>query len=457
MTSTAASPSSWLSWQDEAKLRLRQALWTELSRPAQRPPEGAGWTWYLRGGRGSGKTRAASEALSTLIREACDRGEGGELGDWAIIAPTFGDGRDTCVEGPSGLRLTLPGYTDGSWRKAWNRSQGQLRLANGSTLFIDGANDGALRIQGKNLRAAWCEEVGLWYHWEKAWDESVAFAVRMDPACLIATGTPKAGHGLVKRLLHGDPAHHIPPADLCAVMRTTDNLDNLSPVAAARLLARYGGSTLGRQELEGELLTEVEGALWTQGIIDKGRLAQAAQMGRVVVGVDPAGSEQTETGIVVAGLARGACACGVHDETAHVYVLDDASLGGSPDQWGQAVVSAFDRTSADRVVAERNYGADMVGHVLKTVRSNIPFTYVVASRGKAVRAEPIVALYEQGRVHHVGTFGDLESEMTTWRPGRDSWSPNRVDALVWAISELTQRPSGRASWSSESGMLPDVG
>ena len=455
MTSTDLFASSWQRWPAAAKLKLRQALWAELCRPAQQAPEGTGWTWYLRGGRGSGKTRAASEALASLIREAVERDDPSEAGDWAVVAPTFGDGRDTCVEGPSGLRLTLAGYTKGPWQKAWSRSYGQLLIANGSTLFIDGANDGAERIQGKNLRAVWCDEIGLWTHWQKAWDESILFAVRKDPGVKIVDGTPKAGHGLVKRLMYGDPKSKIPPAEYQSHMKTSDNIDNLSPIMVEQLLSRYGGTTLGRQELEGELLTEVEGALWTQRLIDTYRLSAAGPMIRVVVGVDPAGSESTETGIVSAGLARGVCACGVHDQVPHVYVLADDSLGGSPDQWGTAAVMAFDDAKADRIVGERNYGGDMVGHVIKTVRPGVAFGYVTAARGKDVRAEPVVALYEQGRVHHVGTFGDLESELTTWRPKVDSWSPNRLDALVWAVTELTQRPSGRASWAQDTGRLPD--
>jgi len=353
------------------------------------------------------------------------------------------------------LQLTLVGYTEGPWRKAWNRSQGQLRIANGSTLFIDGANDGAYRIQGKNLRGVWLDECGLWTQWERAYDESVMFAVRLEPAVKIASFTPKAGHGLVKRLLLGDPEKGIPPADHRSHMRTKDNLANLSEAMVKALYARYQGTTLGRQELEGELLSEVEGALWTQRLIDAYRLAAAGSMSRVVVAVDPPGSEQTEAGIVAAGLARGGCACGVRDEVAHVYVLSDASMAGTPDQWGTAAVRAYDDVSADRIVAERNFGADMVGHVVRTVRPGVPFSYVVASRGKDIRAEPVVALYEQGRVHHVGTFGDLESELVTWRPKQDSWSPNRLDALVHAVRELTLRPSGRANLGSAEGRLPD--
>jgi len=441
MTSTATSELSWEKWPVEAKLKLRRALWAELARSEQQLPEGKAWSWYVQGGRGSGKTRTGSEALAELIIRTIEAGDGDEDGDWAVVAPTFGDARDICIEGPSGIRGPLSGWTDGPWQKAWNRSQGQLRLANGATLFADGADDGALRVQGKNLRGAWADEAGLWKRWEQAWDESLAFAVRLDPACIIITGTPKAGHGLVKRLIFGDPALGIAPVDHRSNMRTLDNIDNLSEVMVDRLMERYQNTTLGRQELEGEYLEQVEGALWTAGLIAANRLMEAGPTTRVVVGVDPPGGA-TEAGIVAAGVTTN-CACGV--KGAHAYVLSDYSRSGSPDQWGQAAVALFDDSEADRIVGEVNYGGDMVEKIVRSVRSGVPYKSVRATRGKAVRAEPIVALYEQGKVHHIGTFGDLESEMTTWVPDQSNWSPNRIDALVWALTELGLQKSVQAT------------
>lgn len=436
MTSTAESVSSWQKWAPEAKQKLASALWRQLRRTEQTPPDGDSWTWYVRGGRGSGKTRTGAEAFAERIIQTIEAGEGDELGDWAVVAPTFGDARDVCVEGPSGLRSALAGYTHGDWNKAWNRSQGQLRLANGATVFADGADDGALRVQGKNLRGAWADEVGLWKKWEQAWDESLSFAVRLEPGIIIATGTPKMGHGLVKRLLFGEEDTNIPPADYLTHMRMVDNIDNLSPALVNKLVARYEGTTLGRQELEGEYLENVEGALWTADLIGMHRKPEAGPMHRIVVGVDPPGGA-TEAGIVVAG-ATNDCICG--GQGTHAYVLADYSGKGSPDQWGNQAVAAFDEFEADRIIGEVNYGGDMVEKIVRSVRSGVPFKPVRATRGKAVRAEPVLALYEQGRVHHVGTFGDLESEMTTWvPPGQDNasgWSPNRLDALVWAIAEL---------------------
>lgn len=392
--------------------------------------------WYCRGGRGSGKTRTGSEGLAELIIDTIIAGEDGEAGDWAIVAPTFGDARDVCVEGPSGIRHALAGWTDGDWQKAWNRSQGQLRLCNGATLFVDGADDGALRIQGKNLRGLWADEAGLWKQWEQAWDESIAFAVRLDPGSIIVTGTPKAGHGLVKRLVGGDPQKGIPAADYQTHMRMTDNLDNLSTMVVERLLTRYGGTTLGRQELEGELIDEVEGALWSAALIDGNRIHKTPVLQRVAVGVDPSGG-RTETGIVAAGLVARDCTCSGDAPYPHVVILGDfTDTTGSPASWGRAVVNAYESVGADRVFGEQNFGGAMVEHTIRTVAPDISYKHVTASRGKAVRAEPIVSLYEQGRVHHQGTFADLESEMVTWEPEESAWSPNRLDALVWAVTGL---------------------
>lgn len=407
-----------------ARVKLRREAWAALARPAQRLPGGVWSVCYISGGRGSGKTRAGAEGLADLII-----GSGDGEGDWAVIAPTFADARDTCVEGPSGLERTLAGFIE-----RWNRSQGQLRLKNGATIFCDGADDGAKRTQGKNLRGAWCDEIGLWRTPKQetaqlggvdrvlAWDESLLPAVRLDPARIICTGTPKGRRGpLVKRLL--DDAS-VP----VATMSMRDNVANLSPEAVAALESLYAGTSLGRQELEGEYVEDIEGALWTYGMID---YRGPGEMNRVVVAVDPPGG-QTEAGIVAAGRTN-RCICG--DLGDHAYVLEDASRHGSPDQWGSRAVQLFDEVEADRIVGEVNYGGDMVEKVVRSVRSGIPFSPVRATRGKMIRAEPIAALYEQGRVHHVRAFPELEIEMTTYTP-ETGWSPNRLDALVWAITEL---------------------
>jgi len=296
---------------------------------------------------------------------------------------------------------------------------GEIRLINGERIHIDGGDDGALRIQGKNLRGAWCDEVGLWKDWERAWNESLAFAVRLPPSRIVVTGTPKGRAGIPKLLLD-DPAVRV------SQMRTSDNAENLSPEIVQLLEEKYGGTRLGRQELEGELLDDVEGALWSYAMIESARLQEAPDLQRIVVAIDPAVTATgDETGIVVAGI----------DDKGHGYILDDLTMSGSPNAWAAKAVAAYHAYRADRIVAERNNGGDMVSHTIHTVDDGVSVRLVWASKGKHTRAEPVAALYEQGRIHHVGAFADLEQQLTGWTPDHAD-SPDRLDALVWALTDL---------------------
>lgn len=236
-----------LAWPVNDKIRLlgklRSELWMGQAREEQKPPPGEWITWYLMGGRGSGKSRTGAETFCSWIAD-------NPPGEWAIIAPTFADARDTCVESEeSGILVIL-----GPAVKNWNRSLGELLLLDGSKIYLDGADDGALRIQGKNLRGAWCDEVGLWKQWDKAWNESIAFAVRHEPGKIVATGTPKMGHGLVKLLVEDK---EIPVSKL----KTVDNVRNLKASVVKSLYVKYGGTRLGSQELDGEWLEAIEGDL----------------------------------------------------------------------------------------------------------------------------------------------------------------------------------------------------
>jgi phage terminase large subunit-like protein len=408
------------------------ARWRAQARPDQLPPPGDWRTWYLRGGRGSGKTHAGAHTLAEWILNDPVPGE------WGIVAPTYQDAWSTCVEGPSGLLAALG--TNAQEVRAggsklvqhWHRSFAELRLRSGHVVRVASAQDGGLRVQGKNLKGAWCDEVGLWDNWETTWDESLHYAVREGESRIVATGTPKmsrAARKLVRRLLE-DP--NVPVSRL----RTVDNAANLSDRFMAETVGRVSGTRLERQELEGELLADVEGALWTPEVIEAAR-----DLARIVVAVDPAvtgkaGSD--EHGIVVVGCAGG-----------HGYVLADYSMRGTPDAAMRRAVTAFRKYSADRVVGETNNGGDFIESLLRTVDAQVPFTKVTASRGKMVRAEPISALYEQGRVHHVGTFPELEDQMVTWTPG-DGTSPDRVDALVWACTQLGTL--GATSWAEAYGV-----
>lgn len=389
-----------------------------LRRSEQKPPPGDWRTWYIRGGRGSGKTRAGSETLAEWIRQNPGH-------EWAAVAPTFGDARDVCIEGPSGL---LAAFGLPRSYKGWNRSYGELFLPDASTVYCDGADDGALRIQGRNLAGLWADEVGLWRQWRLAWEESIAYAVRIDPARIVATGTPKRGHPLVKKLLHDES---IPTTRL----RTMDNAANLSRRALNDLLRRYADTTLGRQELEGEELEEVDGALWHRDMIRydpppmqpvKGEMVPDYL--RVVVAIDPAvthGPDSDETGMVVAAVGpdrRG-------------YLIADLSGRYSPDEMRERATAAYEEYGADSIIAEVNNGGDLVERVLRGKNWRGAYHSVHASRGKRTRAEPVSALYEQGRVSHLRPFVELEDQLCTFT-AESMLSPDRLDALVWAFTEL---------------------
>lgn len=286
---------------------------------------------------------------------------------------------------------------------------------------FDIAVAGAREFFAAGIRVHNCDEVGAWKRPE-AFD-MLQFGLRLgaDPRQVVTT-TPRPTK-LVRSLLAS-------PETVVTRATTWDNAANLAPAFLDRIVRRYEGTRLGRQELAGELLTDVPGALWTLARIDADRVADAPpdyDIARVVVGIDPAataGEEASETGIVVAAT----------DRAGDGYVLDDASLRGTPLEWARAAIAAFDRFRADRVVAEANNGGLMVEQTLRTVRPNLPVTLVYASRGKVTRAEPVAALYEQGRVHHVGAFPALEDQMTTYDGSGDS--PDRMDALVWAMTDL---------------------
>jgi predicted phage terminase large subunit-like protein len=392
--------------------------WREVARPDQIQPADYR-TWFVRGGRGSGKTRTGAETLRELIDA--------QPGDYGVVSPTLGACKEQDIEGPSGL-LAAYGTTVAEIRRgesrhvlSYNQTYLILRLRNGSIIYGDGADDGAPTIQGKNLRGLWADEVALWKKWKMAWEESIRYAVRISPAKIIATGTPKRGHPLVKLLM----------ADASVaktLLRTRDNAANLDPSLLEELYSKYGGTVLGRQELEGEILDDVPGALWTRDLIERGRLIQAPELVRIIVAVDPSATSTEsadECGIVVVGKGK--------DQ--HGYVLEDDSLRDTPHNWARAAVVAYHKHKADSIIAEGNNGGEMVAEVIRAVDPTVPVRIVHATQGKHTRAEPISTLYAQGVVHHVGAFEALEDQMASWNPDTDK-SPDRMDALVWGISEL---------------------
>lgn len=354
-------------------------------------------------GRGFGKTRMGAE----WIREKATEGPKYEL---AVVSPTLGDVRKVCIEGESGLMAVLPEPCV----ESYNRSLGEIRMRNGTRIMTFSAQE-PNRLRGPQFHYAWADELAAW-EYPETWDQ-LNFTLRLGrrPQVLVTT-TPRPVQTV--RDLLARP-------DVCVQRgRTVDNAANLAPAALAHLEATYGGTRLGRQELEGELLEDVEGALWARHTLEGCRLPEAPRLKRVVVGVDPSGGA-AETGIVVAGV-------GFDDRG---YVLADLSCPGHPSEWSRAVVEAYHGWQADRVVVETNFGGAMVEETIRTVDRNVAVKTVTASRGKIPRAEPVANLYTQGRVFHVCRSPKLEDQMCTYTT-EDKVSPDRLDALVWALSEL---------------------
>ncbi|MEM8558372.1 MAG: terminase family protein [Bacteroidota bacterium] len=363
--------------------------------------------WLILAGRGFGKTRAGAEWVIERARAG--------LGPIALIGETAADVRDVMVEiGDSSILKCSPP----DFMPTYEPSKRRLTWPNGVTATTF-SGDKPDQLRGPQHATVWADEPAKWRYAVDAWDNmEMGLRLSDDPRCC-ATTTPRPTR-LIKSLVDDDDC-------VTTSGSTYDNAANLSDRFRERVIAKYEGTRLGRQELHAELLTDNPGALWTHDLIDEHRcrVGDAPALRRVVVAVDPSGGDD-EVGIVVAGVGT----------DGHYYVTADRSLSGSPSAWGKAAVSAYDRAEADRVVAERNFGGDMVKHTLHTVRASLPVRMVTASRGKQRRAEPVAALYEQGRVHHVGAFSKLEDEMCEWDPDTCDWSPNRMDALVWALTDL---------------------
>lgn len=393
--------------------------WRSTARADQLPPPGDWRIWLIMAGRGFGKSRAINEwAIEQARRYPKSRG--------ALVAATAADARDVIVEGESGILNIAPP----DFMPKYSPARRRLEFPNGSIATHFSADE-PNRLRGPQFHWAICDELAAW-RFEAAFD-NLLLGVRLgiDPRIAIAT-TPRPVP-LIRRLLD-DPT--------CVITRgaTYENADNLAPAFLDAILSRYAGTRLGRQEIEGEMVDDIAGTLWQYGWIERARLITAPELLRVVVAVDPAvtahaGSD--ETGIVAVGVA-------LIDGLPHGYILGDHSLKATPDEWARMAINAYHQHHADRVIAEVNNGGDLVAHTLRTVDVNVPITQVRASRGKAARAEPIAALYEQGRVHHVGVFAALEDQMCRWTP-TGSTSPDRVDALVWALHDLLieNTPTGK--------------
>jgi phage terminase large subunit-like protein len=406
------------------------AYWPLWARPDQLPPQatadGAPWrVWLYMGGRGAGKTRAGAEWVRA---KALARPPLGEIGARriALVGETIAEVRRVMIEGVSGL-LSVHGARE---RPRFEPSKGQLVWSSGAIAQMFSAEDPD-SLRGPQFDAAWCDEVAKWRHPQKTWD-MLQFALRLGShPQMVATTTPRP-IPLIKKLLFD-------AGTVVTRAATAANAENLAPSFVEEMTRRYAGSALGRQELLGELVDDTSGALWRRDWIEAHRVANAPELSAIVVAVDPpvtATAASDACGIVVAGLGP----------DGRAYVVDDRTLQGrEPLTWARAAVAAYADYLADRVVAEVNQGGDLVVTVLRQIDPNVAVRCVRATRGKWLRAEPIAALYAEGRVAHVGAFDALEDQMCAF--GSDGLakgkSPDRLDALVWALTDLMIGAAGR--------------
>ena len=406
-----------MSIQDIARhfVETAKSGWRAKARPSQLPPPGDWNGWVVMAGRGFGKNRLASE----FVHEEVQAKRAGRL---ALVAPTAADARDTIVEGESGILATAP-----SWcRPEYEPSKRKLTWPTGAVAHTFSSEE-ADRLRGPQFDLAFADELAAWHDPQSTWD-MLMFGLRLGRPRWLVTTTPRPIK-LLKGLLAREGQ------DVVVTRGSTfENAANLAPTFLAAIRARYENTRLGQQELFAAMLSETPGALWSTEMIERANeVGKLPDMRRVVVAVDPSGTrgasdDGDSIGIVVAGL--GVDGLG--------YILADRTCKLSPDGWGRVAVKAYHDFKADRIVAERNFGGAMVEHVIRTVDQNIPYREVTASRGKVARAEPIAALYEQGRVKHAISMIALEDQMLamTGSGFAGDGSPDRLDAAVWALTEL---------------------
>jgi phage terminase large subunit-like protein len=401
--------------------------WHTWARPnqlqPQTPPEGVPWyVWMLLGGRGMGKTKTGAETL----REWAEATQKGEPERFAIIGQTAADVRDVMLQGESGILTISPPW----FMPTYEASRRRLMWPNG-TFAILFSGDSPDQLRGPQFHKAWVDELAKYLYPQETWD-NLEFGLRLgsNPQAIVTT-TPRP-IPIIKSMVEDEQVH---------VTRGSsyENISNLAPSFIRRVIRKYEGTRVGRQELHAEVLTDMPGALWTYEMIEKCRVTRIPDMVRIVIAVDPAVSaseDSDETGIVVCGL--GADGLG--------YVLRDYSGRYSPEAWAQKAIDAYYDYTADRIVAEVNNGGDLVETVIRSKDSRVSYKDVHASRGKIRRAEPIAALYERGMVRHHGQFAAMEDQMTTYNPAEAQTpterrrtkmlSPDRMDAMVWGFTEL---------------------
>lgn len=394
----------------------------------QLPPAGNWRTWVIMGGRGAGKTRAGSEWVRSEVEGSrpCDPGRSRRV---ALVGETIDQVREVMVFGDSGILACSPPDR----RPTWEASRKRLVWPNGAVAQVFSAHEPE-SLRGPQFDAAWVDELAKWKKAEDAWD-MLQFGLRLGQTPRQVVTTTPRNVGVLKRILDN-------PSTVVTHAPTEANRAYLAQSFLEEVRARYAGTRLGRQELDGVLLEDAEGAMWTMTMLEGLQVERAPELDRIVVAVDPpvSGNEASDScGIVVVG----ARLTGSPQDWSAV-VLEDATVQGtSPRGWAEAALAAMARHGADRLVAEVNQGGDLVETVVRQVDPLVPFRAVRASRGKAARAEPVAALYEQGRVKHVRGLGTLEEQMCqmTVRGYEGRGSPDRVDALVWALQELILDPA----------------
>lgn len=382
--------------------------WSFWARPNQIPPSGVDWnTWLICTGRGWGKTRTGAEWVRWLA-------ESGKFGRIALVGATAADVRDIMIEGDSGIKAICPPWNYPNYEPSKRR----LTWPNGVRAIAYSAEEPA-RLRGPQHHAAWADELASWKYPETYDMLLLGLRLGVKPRVVVTT-TPKPIK-IIRELVKDDTT-------TVTTGSTFENRANLAKTFLNEVTKKYEGTRLGRQELYAEILEDVEGALWNRDMLESVRVSTVPDMKRIVVAVDPSVSNNensAETGIIVVGL-------GVDGNG---YIIDDKSMVGSPDEWSSEVIALYNKHKADRIVVEVNQGGDLVETVLRTKFTRAPIKKVHASRGKQTRAEPVVALYEQKRVKHIGFFPFLEDQLCSWIPGV-SKSPDRMDALVWGITSL---------------------
>jgi phage terminase large subunit-like protein len=381
--------------------------WQFWARPKQLPPPGDWFGWMLRAGRGFGKTRSGAEFIIDRARKGYRR--------IALIGQTKADVRDAMVEvGDSSiLRISHPNF-----RPIYEPSKRRLTWPN-ETIAIIYSGDEPDQLRGEQHDTAWIDELAKFKYSQDTWDNmELGLRLGPDPRVIIST-TPRP-IPIIKALIE-DP-------DIIDVVGSSyENIANLSEKYIERIIKKYEGTRLGKQEIYAQILSDNPDALWTRKILEKNRINKAPELVRIAVAIDPeatANEMSSETGIIGGGIS----------EDDHCYILEDVTLKGTPDKWGNAAVALYYKLKADRIIGEVNNGGDMVEHVIRSIDKKVSYKAVRASRGKYVRAEPVSALYEQKKIHHVGYFPELEDQLCEWVPGDKS--PDRLDALVWLVTEL---------------------